>query len=57
LQILKELLLQGASVHVRNKARNTPLFLAEKTGFQDHVELLKNSGAHLHAEEAEEREL
>jgi 60kDa lysophospholipase len=53
LQVLKELLLRGASVHVRNKARNTPLFLAEKIGFREHVELLEKSGAHLHAEEAE----
>jgi 60kDa lysophospholipase len=49
--ILKELLLRGASVHVRNKARNTPLFLSEKAGFHEHVELLKKSGAHLHVEE------
>jgi 60kDa lysophospholipase len=53
-QILKELLLMGASVHVRNKARSTPLFLAEKIGFQEHIELLKKSGAHLHVEETEE---
>jgi 60kDa lysophospholipase len=54
-QILKELLLRGASVHARNKARNTPLFLAEKVGFREHVELLEKSGAHLHAEETEEK--
>lgn len=56
-QILKELLLKGASVHVRNKARNTPLFLAENIGFKEHVELLKKSGAHLHAEETEEKKM
>ncbi len=56
-QILRELLLRGASVHVRNKARNTPLFLAHKIGFREHVELLEKSGAHLHVEEAEEAEV
>jgi 60kDa lysophospholipase len=50
-QILKELLLRGASVHVRNKGGNTPLFLAENIGVREHVELLKRSGAHLHVEE------
>jgi 60kDa lysophospholipase len=55
--ILKDLLLMGASVHVRNKARNTPLFLAEKIGFKEHVEMLKQSGAHLHVEETEQKEL
>lgn len=54
-EILKELLLMGASVHVRNKARNTPLFLAENIGFEEHVKLLKKSGAHLHADEREEK--
>ena len=55
-KILTELLLRGASVHVRNKARNTPLFLAEKVGAREHVELLRKSGAHLHVEETEETE-
>ena len=50
-EIVEELLLMGASVHARNKARNTPLFLAVKAGFKEHVELLKKSGAHLHIEE------
>lgn len=51
LDILKELLLQGASVHVRNRANNTPLFLAEKTGNADCVRLLKEAGAALWEEE------
>jgi lysophospholipase len=52
-RIVRELLTRGASVHVRNNARNTALFLAEKVGFAEHVALLKESGAHLHAEETE----
>jgi lysophospholipase len=53
-EILRDLLLMGASVHVRNKARNTPLFLAQRAGLIEHVELLTKSGAHLHVEEIEE---
>jgi len=50
-RILRDLLLRGASVHVRNMANNTPLYLAEKVGLKEHVELLRESGAHLHIEE------
>ncbi|OLN84463.1 60 kDa lysophospholipase [Colletotrichum chlorophyti] len=50
--ILRELLTRGASVHVRNRANNTPLYLAEKTGKTDCVGLLKEAGAHLWQEEA-----
>jgi lysophospholipase len=49
--ILKELLLRGASVHVRNIANNTPLFLAVKTGKQETAELLREAGGLLWEEE------
>ncbi|OTB05221.1 hypothetical protein M426DRAFT_22085 [Hypoxylon sp. CI-4A] len=45
--ILKELLVRGASVHVRNRANNTPLFLAQKTGNAECVRLLREAGASL----------
>ncbi|KAI9733470.1 MAG: hypothetical protein M1818_007218 [Claussenomyces sp. TS43310] len=50
-QIMRELLLRGACVHMRNKANNTPLYLAEKLNAVESVKLLRESGAHLHAEE------
>lgn len=55
-QVLRELLRRGASVHARNRASNTPLFLAGQVGATEHVTLLKESGAHLHVEEAEKIE-
>jgi 60kDa lysophospholipase len=42
---------QGASVHLRNRSGNTPLFLAASAGLQEHVGILKAAGAHLHSEE------
>ncbi len=45
--ILRELLTRGASVHLRNRANNTPLFLAGKAGQAENVGLLKEAGAHL----------
>ncbi len=45
--VLRELLTRGASVHVRNRANNTPLYLAEKMGNGECVRLLKEAGAHL----------
>ena len=45
--MLRELLTRGASVHVRNRANNTPLYLAEKMGNAECVRLLKEAGAHL----------
>lgn len=39
--------MRGASVHARNRANNTPLYLAEKMGNDDCVRLLKEAGAHL----------
>lgn len=50
-EVLKELLLRGASVHVRNRANNTPLFLATKSERQEFVELLRQAGAALWWEE------
>ncbi|KAG8529844.1 uncharacterized protein KY384_005325 [Bacidia gigantensis] len=49
--ILRLLLQQGASVHIRNKSGRTPLFLAANAGLTEHVTLLKQSGAHLHSGE------
>jgi lysophospholipase len=43
--------MKGASVHLRNKAGRTPLFLAAAAGLARHVSLLRDSGAHLHADE------
>lgn len=45
--ILRELLMRGASVHARNRANNTPLYLAEKMGNAECVSLLKEAGGHL----------
>lgn len=45
--VLRDLLTRGASVHARNRAGNTPLYLAEKTGNAECVRLLKEAGAHL----------
>ncbi|KAI0908986.1 L-asparaginase [Ustulina deusta] len=49
--VLREILVRGASVHVRNRANNTPLFLAEKMGNRGCVELLVEAGAALWVEE------
>jgi ankyrin repeat protein len=50
-EILRDFLGQGASVHLRNRAGNTPLFLAAAAGLKDHVQTLMDAGAHLHSEE------
>ncbi|CBY01664.1 similar to 60 kDa lysophospholipase [Plenodomus lingam JN3] len=50
-EILQDFLAQGASVHLRNRLGNTPLFLAAAAGLKDHVRMLIDSGAHLHTEE------
>ncbi|KAH6648994.1 asparaginase [Truncatella angustata] len=49
--VLKELLLRGTSVHERNRANNTPLFLAIKSERQEFAELLRAAGAALWWEE------
>jgi lysophospholipase len=51
LEILRDFLSQGASVHLRNRDGRTPLFLAAEAGRLDNVVLLAESGAHLHADE------
>lgn len=51
-EILKDFLAQGASVHLRNRAGNTPLFLAASAGLKDHVQTLLDAGAHLHSDES-----
>jgi lysophospholipase len=50
-EILQDFLTQGASVHLRNRAGNTPLFLAASAGLKDHVQTLLDAGAHLHSDE------
>ena len=50
-EILRMLLTEGASVHLRNNTGRTPLFLSANAGLKEHVSLLKRSGAHLHADE------
>ncbi|KAJ5832034.1 hypothetical protein N7474_000345 [Penicillium riverlandense] len=55
--ILHFLLSQGGSVHLRNRAGRTPLFLAANAGLSDHVLLLRKSGAHLHSDERPAAEL
>ncbi|KAI8627696.1 L-asparaginase [Xylariaceae sp. FL1651] len=50
--VMRELLVRGASVHVRNRANNTPLFLAEKMGNRGCVDLLREAGAALWVEES-----
>jgi lysophospholipase len=44
-------------VHLRNRSGRTPLFLAAHAGLVDNVRLLRQSGAHLHAEELTAAEL
>ncbi|KAF2246181.1 asparaginase-domain-containing protein [Trematosphaeria pertusa] len=50
-EILRDFLEQGASVHLRNRSGNTPLFLAAAAGLKDHAEILRYAGAHLHSDE------
>lgn len=52
-EIMRELLQRGASVHERNRADNSPLFLATLSGKEECAELLKTAGAHLSIEELE----
>ena len=51
MDILREFLTQGASVHLRNREGKTPLFLAANAGLKDQVRLLREAGAHLHSDE------
>ncbi|RFU35236.1 hypothetical protein B7463_g1103, partial [Scytalidium lignicola] len=52
-RILRELLTRGASVHVRNRGWNTPLYLARQVGNEEFVKLLSDAGALLHVEEVD----
>lgn len=47
IDIIKELLTRGASVHARNSANNTPLFLARRTANRECTALLEGAGGHL----------
>lgn len=49
--VLKEMLNLGASVHLRNRNGRTPLFVAAHAGLPHHVEALREAGAHLHSDE------
>ncbi|RYP23622.1 hypothetical protein DL767_008755 [Monosporascus sp. MG133] len=51
--VLRELLVRGASVHARNRANNTPLFLAQQAGNAECVALLKEAGAVLWEDEVQ----
>ncbi|KAJ5398657.1 hypothetical protein N7465_009146 [Penicillium sp. CMV-2018d] len=57
IEILHFLLSQGGSVHLRNRAGRTPLFLAANAGLSEHTLLLRKSGAHLHSDERPAAEL
>lgn len=52
-EIMRDLLQRGASVHERNRADNSPLFLATLSGKDDCARLLNAAGAHLSTEEIE----
>lgn len=52
--VLRELLVRGASVHARNRANNTPLYLARRAGGAECVALLEAAGAVLWEGEAGE---
>ncbi|CZS94234.1 related to Lysophospholipase [Rhynchosporium agropyri] len=53
IELLRELLKRGASVHARNLAGNTPLYLANKVSNREAVGLLEETGALLHVDEVE----
>jgi lysophospholipase len=57
IDILREFLSQGASVHLRNRSGHTPLYLAAAAGLKDHVLVLREAGAHLHSDEMAAAEL
>lgn len=38
-------------MHLRNRSGHTPLYLAAAAGLRDHVEILREAGAHLHSDE------
>lgn len=57
MEILRDFLEQGASVHLRNRSGHTPLYLAAAAGLRDHVEVLKRAGSHLHTDEVPQARL
>lgn len=57
MEILRDFLEQGASVHLRNRSGHTPLYLAAAAGLGDHVEVLKRAGSHLHTDEVPQARL
>jgi 60kDa lysophospholipase len=56
-EILREFLSQGASVHLRNREGHTPLYVAALAGRAAHVGLLRDAGAHLHSGEVDSARL
>jgi len=54
LEVLRDFLSHGASVHLRNREGHTPLFIAAAAGLRDHVILLREAGAHLHPDEVQD---
>lgn len=52
-EVVRELMLRGASVHVRNLAGDTPLGIARRMGKREIDEVLEGGGAMLHVEESE----
>jgi lysophospholipase len=53
LEVLRNFLSQGASVHLRNREGHTPLYMSVAARLKDHISLLREAGAHLHPDEAE----
>jgi lysophospholipase len=51
IEILRDFLAQGASVHLRNRSGHTPLYMAAAAGLRQNVEVLLEAGAHLHTDE------
>ena len=50
-EILRDLLAKGATVHVRNHADHTPLWLATERRRDENVGVLRSAGAHLYLSE------
>lgn len=49
--IVIDLLARGASVHVRNQADHSPLWVAFEKGRRENVSVLRSAGAHLYPDE------
>lgn len=48
IDIIKDLLARGASVHTRNLPGHTPLYVATEKDLSDHVRVLRDAGAHMY---------